>query len=148
MNKIFESVDTKNNIRPRLSTKLSALLIGGSAVLFACGSSVEEGEVIGVRHEDARTWTQLVPIPHTSCSTVNKITTCTTWYSFIPMVHHDDEDWVFTLRDCNGGGEPSERDCKTGDVYVSEQVYKNYQVGDYFFGSDMQVEDPIVQTEE
>lgn len=96
-----------------MKRKLFALMIGG-LVLTGC-SGISSGEITAKVHEPSRTYIT------TFCRPVGKVTICT------PQTIYDSEDWRFDViqRATNG-------DDKTGSVYVSEETFAQYEVGDYY----------------
>lgn len=97
-------------------------LLVSSLALVAC-NSVKSGEVIEKIHEEAHTYTYLMPIPNQVCS--GNPPTCTTFYTYIPMVMRDDEDWKLKLRNEEG---------EEGTVEVPQEYWDATEVGDYFEG--------------
>ena len=112
-----------------------AMLAAASIAAFACGESVREGRIVEKRHEERREWIQIVPIPHTVCTGQ----TCTTTFTYLPMLHIDDEDWILVLERC------AEFECKRGDVNVSPEDWEIVAVGDWWARGG--VEDRIVRQE-
>lgn len=94
------------------------LVVGAMIALFAstlvgCASPIERGTVTEKTHRASYTWIQMV------CAGYNSQGVCTTQ---IPVVHTEPDRWSFSLEE----GE------KTGWVYVSEGIFGEYEVGDYY----------------
>lgn len=88
-----------------------ALLVG--ALLLTACSSISSGTITNkVAEPGMYTTTQ-------SCAGYNKDGACSVW---VPITSYDDPDWRFDIRE----GDDS------GWVYVSQDTFDRYEVGDYF----------------
>lgn len=98
-----------------------------TVALGGCGGcdSLDEGTIESKFHEDASTYTAIIPI----CTTSGGKYPTTTCYP-IPYVMHDDEDWGLHL--VKGEEE--------GDVYVDEETWNSVEEGEYFGGDGESVE--------
>jgi hypothetical protein len=96
-----------------------AVVVAGTAGVVGYWATrqppIRAGEVVERRHEPARTWVQVVPIPIVSSN--GKTTTTTMTY--VPMVMHDDEDWVVEIQ----AGERSRT------LYLDAATYAQVEVG-------------------
>jgi hypothetical protein len=99
--------------------KLLILLIA-LGFFFGCGSEIKEGEVYAKAYEEERTWVMLMPM------TISNGKTTTT--TFIPMLMHDDEDYIIKIRAFNEDKEKWEK----RTFYVTKEVYKSTSEGDWF----------------
>jgi hypothetical protein len=93
------------------------------ALLFACENELKEGTVVGKFIEPAHTYTYLMPIPHTL--TTGKTTT--TYFTYIPMIMYDDEDYTLSVKGFTDDGEQ-----KTEIFYVSKSYYDCVSSGTHF----------------
>jgi hypothetical protein len=104
--------------------------------LAACGKSVTSGTVVGKEYVAARDWNERVPtyasvpITQTTCSTVNKQTSCRTsttmeyrivgWHN---EARHSDQRWEVRLRDKDGN---------EGTVQVDQATYERLENGSQY----------------
>lgn len=95
-------------LRKVIAVSLIALVI----LLSAC-SSIERGTITSKVAEPGMYMTQQ------SCAGYNKQGVCTVW---VPITTYDDPDWRFDIRNEN----------QTGWVYVTEETFNQYEVGDFF----------------
>lgn len=79
----------------------------------SCGPAVMRGTLITKIHEPEESWVQLMPI-------VTDKTTTT-----IPIVHNDDEDWIFVIEDRSG------KKARQRKIYVSPEIFARHQEGDW-----------------
>lgn len=86
----------------------SALVVAG-LVLTGC-SSISAGTITNKVYEPGHYYSTMV------CTPVGKVTVCN------PINQYDDEDWRFDIREGD----------KDGFVYVTEDTFNQYEVGDYF----------------
>ena len=101
--------------------KLTPLLIS-ILMSIGCEKRLTEGHIAEKQYEPSRTWTQM--------QTVGEITT--------PVIHHDDEDFIFIMEGFNADNELVKQ-----TFYVSEGMYNDHEVGEfiYFFSDTMKWED-------
>lgn len=132
-----------DNIRDSLDSS-RAVKIGAvvsALALTSCGSSemMTEGNITGKIHEPESTWASTMPVPIMNCNAQF----CSTSIIIMPYIETDDEDWIFTLKDCKTNTENNKEECKTGAAYVTKQVYDSYKVGDrYKIASRGEFSDP------
>jgi len=62
-------------------------------VLFSCGHKLKKGVITQMYIEPERNYIYMMPIPHTI--TVGK--TSSTYFTYFPMMMHDDADYVTTI---------------------------------------------------
>lgn len=90
---------------------------------------VREGHVVNKFHEPPRTWVQLIPMT----MMVGKVTIM----YFIPIWHHDDEDFILEIEGLNDKGQ-----LKRQYVYVARATWQNMEIGQYYkVSSDAELED-------
>ncbi len=90
---------------------------------------VREGRIVNKYHQSSRRWVQLIPV----FTRVGKATVV----NFIPIWHHDDEDWILEIEGLNDRGK-----LKRQYVYVSRQVWNSVEIGQYYtVSSDAELED-------
>lgn len=100
------------------------IIIGLLVVLsFSCGHKLKEGVVTFMYIEPERDYVYLMPIPHTIST--GKITS--TYYSYIPVMMHDDTDYVIQIT----GHDQENRDL-TESFYVTSTQYNCLRMGDKF----------------
>lgn len=123
---ISEEKTFKPTLEQRLKHGAKMLFVGVAlaASLVGCAKPIEEGTVYYKKHEPERSWVQLVAIPH--IHRIGKVTT--TSFTYIPMFHHDDEDWVIGITKYND--ETGKSSFRT--VYVESNTYARLKNGDYF----------------
>lgn len=93
--------------------RLAALALVAAAVILAGCSSISAGTITNkVAEPGSYVTTQY-------CASYNKQGVCTVW---MPQTTYDDPDWRFDIRDGD----------KSGWVYVSQDTFDRYEVGDYF----------------
>jgi hypothetical protein len=85
-----------------------------AVLLTGCGSSISAGTITDKVIEPESTWVQMI------CAGYNKDGMC---ISQVPIIHTDDEDYRFDIKDQDGD---------TGYVYVSYGTFESYQIGDYY----------------
>jgi hypothetical protein len=90
-------------------------------VLVNCGAALRRGTLIDKVYEPEETWVQMMPI----------VTAKTT--SLIPIVHTDDEDWVFIIEEPPNVGKKS----RQKRIYVSEDIFAHHQKGDWIEIDDL-----------
>lgn len=93
--------------------RLSAVGLIALALLLSACSSISSGIITDKVSEPGHYWTTQ------QCVSYNAKGVCTVW---MPQTHYDDPDWRFDIRDGD----------KSGWVYVSEDTFNRYEVGDYF----------------
>jgi hypothetical protein len=79
----------------------------------SCGPAVMRGTLISKVHEPEESWVQVLPI-------VSDKTTTT-----IPIVHSDDEDWIFVIENRSGGK------VRQRKIYVTAEIFARHQEGDW-----------------
>ncbi len=89
--------------------------------LVNCGSALKNGTLIKKAHEPERSWVQMIPISTGSATVV------------IPIVHYDDEDWVFVIEDSPKNGKKS----KQQRIYVSQEAFTHHEEGDWIEVADL-----------
>jgi len=103
----------------------SSLFLAACSVLIlslaGCGTALKQGTLVKKVHEPERSWVQMMPI------TTGSVT------ALIPIVHEDDEDWVFVIEDSSPASKRS-RQCK---IYVSQEVFARHQEGDWIEVADL-----------
>jgi hypothetical protein len=102
-------------------------------LLIAC-DPLKEGKVISKRVEPARDYVYMMPIPHT----IRSGKTSTTYYTYIPVWMHDDEDYVITL---DGFTENEHKEVQR-DFYISKARYDMVSIGQGFCIDDGCSESP------
>lgn len=106
--------------RNGLAAMIACLLPMLLATLAGCGSPMPDGvTVTGKRHEPARHYTTMVPVS-TGRSTV-----------LVPVVHHDDEDWVLIVSWVDLSHDPPRE--RSGVLYVDQATYERVEVGDLYW---------------
>ncbi len=83
------------------------MVLGLTLLLSACGSSISEGNITAKVIEPGYWYTTYVYCGK-GC--------------MVPVMHYDDQDWRFDLSFAD----------KTGYVYVTEETFDSYAVGDYW----------------
>lgn len=91
--------------------KIIVVLFLAIMILSACVPSVTSGTVIEKKHEPERSWIQMMPMK------VGKIT------SYIPITHHDDEDWILIISDSEGN---------KGYINVDKSTFESVEIGSFF----------------
>lgn len=97
---------------------LGAFLLVGLVFWVESRPKLEEGTVVATEFIPAHTTRTTISIPHR----VGKITTV----SVIPVTRHYDDQWTITFEGYLDGK------YKERTVYVSEEVYNSYKIGDFF----------------
>lgn len=93
--------------------RLAALVLVASALLLSACSSINAGTIT---RKDA------IPGQYTttqSCISYNKDGVCSQW---VPITSYDPPRWIFYITE----GEDN------GWVYVAEETYSTYEIGDYY----------------
>lgn len=90
--------------------KLALAVVLPLAVILAGCSAISSGTITGKEAEPGHYYTTQ------TCTPVGKVTVCT------PHTYYDDPDWRFDITE----GKDS------GWVYVTEETYGAYEVGDYW----------------
>lgn len=99
--------------------KLITYIFIGS-ILLSC-DTLKEGKVISKYIEPAHDYLYMMPIPHT----VSTGKTTSTYYTYIPVWMHDDEDYVITL---DGFTEKEHKEVQK-TFYVSKSRYNSIRLG-------------------
>jgi hypothetical protein len=86
-------------------------VVAALSFLLAACSGISSGKIIDKHYEEPYYYTTSV------CSGYSSKGYCIVW---VPIIHHVDEKWVFTLENEEG---------KTGDLAVSKQDYDNVPLG-------------------
>ncbi len=92
---------------------------------------IQQGEVIQKTDMPARDWLYLQPIPQTNCTPIGKTTSCTTYFTYIPVPMHDPEAWSIEIQNCNVPGQEAGK-CFDREVAVPQGTYNELSVGDQY----------------
>lgn len=108
---------------------LVGALTTGAIFSSGCTKPINEGIVYEKFIEPERTWVQFVMLPQVHSSGGSTFTT----YMFVPIFHHDDEDFVLRIRGTN----PKTGKPDSTSFYVNQRVYDSLGIGGYVcFSSD------------
>jgi len=100
--------------------KLLFLLIGLTLFsIYGCRHKIDEGYVVGKEYEPYRAWVFFMPMRFGKTTTL------------IPMIMHDNEDFIITVRG-DYEGEP-----KVEHFYIDKEQYYSLKINDFICVSDM-----------
>jgi hypothetical protein len=101
---------------------MKPLLLILSLFLVAC-NTLKEGKVMSKGIEPERDYLYMMPIPHT----ISSGKTSSTFYTYIPIWMHDDEDYYVNIKGVNNANEEVEE-----TFYISKPRYECLKGGDFF----------------
>jgi hypothetical protein len=90
-------------------------------VIVNCGPAIMRGTLVNKIHEPEESWVQMMPV------VTDKTTT------MIPIVHNDDEDWLFIIEDTS----KSSAEIRQRKIYVSQDVFDQHKEGDWIEVTDL-----------
>lgn len=105
-----------------IKTIISILLF--IILLTGCAKKITEGYVYYKEFRQEKTTVMIIPM------VISNGKSCTTM--MIPMVHRYPDRWVIFIKAYN----EEKKAFETEDFYVTEEVYNNINIGDYFIFDD------------
>jgi hypothetical protein len=96
-------------------------------LLCACRHELKNGKIVQMHIEPERTYMYMMPIPHT----MSTGKTTSTYFTYIPMMMHDDEDYTIRMHGFTEKGEE-----KDETFYVSKSTYDKLKLGQDFCVSE------------
>ncbi len=106
---------------------VAGIITASFLMLLQSCNELKEGTVTKMHIEPARDYIYMMPIPHT----IRSGKTSSTYYTYIPIMMHDDPDYVITLH-----GVTDDNEERTEDWYVSESTYSGLKTGRKFCVSE------------
>lgn len=105
----------------------TTLIVIVSLILLSCEHELKEGTIVIKYEEPERNYWYMMTIPHTFSTGK----TTTTYYTYIPIMMHDDRDFVITIHGTTDKGEE-----KDETFYLTESTFIKLKLGQRFCVSD------------
>ena len=103
-------------------------LLGLFSTLFlSCEHELKEGIIINKYEEPERTYLYMMPIPHT----VSSGKTTSTYFTYIPIIMHDDRDFVIIIHGLTDNGQE-----KDERFYLPQSIFDQLKLGQHFCVTD------------